>query len=86
MKCFWKKLSIPELQQQGVEGAGDYPLFPNTVYAIELNTTVNIPEWNRDIRVMLEEPVFFGEDGFRYVNGRQTKLMTIPRVKSQLGN
>ena len=72
--------------QQGVEGAGDYPLYPNTVYAIELNTTVNIPEWKRDIRVMLEEPGFFGEDGFRYVNGRQTKLMTIPRVKPQLGN
>lgn len=72
--------------QQGVAGAGDYPLYPNTVYAIELNTTVNIPEWNRDIRVMLEEPGFFGEDGFRYANGRQTKLMTIPRVKPQLGN
>jgi hypothetical protein len=72
--------------QQGVPGAGDYPLFPNTVYAIELNTTVNIPEWNRDIRVMLEEPGFFGEDGFRYVNGRQTKLLTIPRIKDHQGN
>jgi len=72
--------------QQGVIGTGDYPLFPNTVYAIELNTTVNIPKWNRDIRVMLEEPGFFGENGFRYVNGRQTKLMTIPRIKTQMGN
>ena len=72
--------------QQGVPGAGDYPLFPNTVYAIELNTTVNIPEWNRDIRIMLEEPGFFGEDGFRYVNGRQTKLLTIPRIKDHQGN
>ena len=72
--------------QQGVKGNGDYPLFPNTVYAIELNTTVNIPEWNRDIRVMLEEPGFFGEEGFRYVNGRQTKLLSIPRVKDHQGN
>ncbi|TXD82976.1 aminopeptidase P family protein [Subsaximicrobium wynnwilliamsii] len=72
--------------QQGVEGAGDYPLYPNTVYAIELNTTVNIPEWKRDIRIMLEEAGFYGTDGFRYVNGRQTKLLTIPRVKEQLGN
>ena len=71
--------------QQGVSGNGDYPLLPNTVYAIELNTTVNIPEWNRDIRVMLEEAGYFGEDGFRYVNGRQTNLMTIPRVKKQIG-
>jgi hypothetical protein len=72
--------------QQGVSGNGDYLLFPNTVYAIELNTTVNIPEWNRDIRVMLEEAGFFGENGFRYVNGRQTKLLTIPRVKAHQGN
>lgn len=72
--------------QGGVEGTGDYPMFPNTVYAIELNTTVNIPEWKRDIRVMLEEAGFFGENGFRYVNGRQTKLMVIPRQKSHQGN
>lgn len=63
----------------------NYPLNPNTVYAIELNTTVNIPEWKRDIRVMLEEAGFFGEDGFRYVNGRQTKLLLIPRVKTHQG-
>jgi hypothetical protein len=44
------------------------------VYAIELNTTVNIPEWGRDIRVMLEEAGYYGPEGFRYVNGRQTKL------------
>lgn len=72
--------------QGGVTGAGDYPLYYNTVYAIELNTTVNIPEWKRDIRIMLEEAGFFGENGFRYVNGRQTKLLTIPRIKEQLGN
>jgi len=63
-----------------------YPLNPNTVYAIELNTTVTIPEWKRDIRIMLEEAGFYGEDGFRYVNGRQTELLLIPRVKSHQGN
>ena len=64
----------------------NYPLNPNTVYAIELNTTITIPEWKRDIRIMLEEAGFYGEDGFRYVNGRQTKLLLIPRVKSHQGN
>ena len=63
-----------------------YPLNPNTVYAIELNTTVTIPEWKRDIRIMLEEAGFYGEDGFRYVNGRQTELLLIPRVKLHQGN
>lgn len=72
--------------QGGVPGTGDYPLYPNTVYAIELNTTVNIPEWKRDIRIMFEEAGFFGEGGFRYVNGRQTELLLIPRVKTHQGN
>ncbi|MEJ1222081.1 M24 family metallopeptidase [Sediminicola sp. 1XM1-17] len=64
----------------------NYPLNPNTVYAIELNTTITIPEWNRDIRIMLEEAGFYGEDGFRYVNGRQTELLLIPRIKGHQGN
>ncbi len=72
--------------QGGVVGAGDYPLYKNTVYAIELNTTVTIPQWKRDIRIMFEEAGFYGENGFRYVNGRQTKLLTIPRVKQHQGN
>ncbi|MFN4763102.1 M24 family metallopeptidase [Gillisia sp. Q332] len=64
--------------QGGVPGTGDYELYPNTVYAIELNTTVNIPDWGKDIRIMLEEAGFWREDGFRYVNGRQEKLLLIP--------
>ncbi|MDC6364497.1 MULTISPECIES: M24 family metallopeptidase [Flavobacteriaceae] len=64
----------------------NYPLNPNTVYAIELNTTVHIPEWKRDIRVMLEEAGFYGEEGFRYVNGRQTELLLIPRTKKHIMN
>jgi len=65
-------------QQSGVAGTGDYPLYENTVYAIELNTEVQIPEWNKSIRIMLEEAGFWGEDGFRYVNKRQRNLMLIP--------
>ena len=64
----------------------NYPLNPNTVYAIELNTTITIPEWKRDIRIMLEEAGFYGEDGFRYVNGRQTELLLIPRLKEYQGH
>ncbi len=65
-------------KQDGVPGTGDYPLYENTVYAIELNTEVEIPEWDKDIRIMLEEAGFWGEEGFRYVNQRQTNLMLIP--------
>ena len=62
-----------------------YPLRKNTVYAIELNTTVYLEEWKRDIRVMLEEAGYFGPEGFRYVHGRQTELLLIPRINSHLG-
>ena len=67
--------------QAGVKGAGDYKLNYNTVYAIELNITTFISEWNRDIKIMLEEAGFFGENGFRYVNNRQTKIIEIPFIK-----
>ncbi|MUP46325.1 aminopeptidase P family protein [Gramella sp. BOM4] len=70
-------------QQGGVPGTGDYKLYENTVYAIELNTEVSVPEWGKDIRIMLEEAGFWGEDGFRYVNNRQTDLMLIPSEEAQ---
>ena len=63
--------------QNGVPFNGDYPLQKNTAYAIELNTTVNIKEWNKDIRIMLEEAGFFGDDTFEYVNRRQTAIKPI---------
>jgi Xaa-Pro aminopeptidase len=63
--------------QGGVAGTGDYPLYENTVYAIELNTTVSIQEWKKDIRIMLEEAGFYGENGFRYVNKRQQEIKPI---------
>lgn len=63
--------------QGGVPGTGDYPLYYNTVYAIELNTTVRIDQWNKDIRIMLEEAGFYGKDGFRYVDGRQEAIKAI---------
>ena len=63
--------------QSGVKGNGDYPLYKNTVYAIELNITTYSKEWSRDIRIMLEEAGYFGEEGFRYVNQRQTEIRPI---------
>jgi len=63
--------------QKGVPFNGDYPLHKNTVYAIELNTTVAIKEWGKDIRIMLEEAGFFGETTFEYVNERQVAIKPI---------
>lgn len=71
-------------QQGGVPGSGDYPLYPNTAYSIELNAASNIPEWKKVIRVMLEEDGYFDESGFRYINGRQREIHLIPRPKQSV--
>lgn len=63
--------------QNGVPFNGDYYLHKNTAYAIELNTTVFIKQWNKNIRIMLEEAGFFGDDTFEYVNERQTQIKAI---------
>ncbi len=67
-------------QQGGVPGKGDYPLYENTAYSIELNAQVFIEEWNKEIRIMLEEDAFFDGEHTYYIDGRQTELMTIPRA------
>jgi hypothetical protein len=66
-------------QQKGVPGSGDYPLLANTAYSIELNAAVELPEWKKTIRIMLEEDGFFDGQTFRYIDGRQTEIYTIPR-------
>jgi len=63
--------------QNGVQVRGDYSLHNNTVYAVELNVTVAIKEWQKDIRIMLEEAGFFGEGKHEYVNERQKEIKPI---------
>ncbi|HEY1055329.1 MAG TPA: M24 family metallopeptidase [Emticicia sp.] len=65
-------------------GSGDYPLNLNTAYSIELNVSVDLTEWKKPIRIMLEEDGFFDEKGFRYIDGRQTEILPIPRVLSSV--
>ena len=63
--------------QNGIPGSGEHPLQKETVYAIELNTKVYIKEWKKEVRIMLEEAGYFGSEGFKYVNGRQTELILV---------
>ncbi|NVK54756.1 MAG: M24 family metallopeptidase [Alteromonadaceae bacterium] len=65
-------------KQGGVPGDGDYPLHLNTAYSIELNNAIMIDEWNKEIRIMLEEDAFFDASGVWYFNGRQTQLIEVP--------
>lgn len=65
-------------KQSGVPGDGDYPLHENTVYSIELNNAVNVEEWGKTLRIMLEEDALFDSSGVTYLDGRQTRLIEIP--------
>jgi Xaa-Pro aminopeptidase len=66
--------------QGGVPDTGEHPMHANTAYSIELNVTVFIIEWKKEIQIKLEEDGFFdGATGFRYIDGRQTELILIPR-------
>ncbi|NDE78389.1 MAG: M24 family metallopeptidase [Chitinophagaceae bacterium] len=64
-------------QQEGVAGSGDYPVYPSTAYSIELNSATYIPEWGKEIRIMLEEDGYFNGRSFLFLAGRQEKLRLI---------
>ncbi len=62
-------------QQGGVPGRGDYPLHPNTCYAIELNAKKDVPEWdNQEVRMSLEQDAWWTGEELRFMAGRQKKL------------
>ena len=63
--------------QSGVPFKGDFQMNYDTSYAIELNNKTFIKEWNKEVRIMLEEAGIFEQKGFRYVNGRQTEIILI---------
>jgi Xaa-Pro aminopeptidase len=65
--------------QNGVPHTGDYPMHLNTAYSIELNCSVPIAEWKKEIRIQLEEDGYFDANGFRYIDGRQRELILIPK-------
>ncbi len=72
-------------QQEGVPHKGDYPMYANTAYSIELNAAVKIEEWGKEIRIMLEEDAFFDGEQVRYIDGRQNELFLIPRPIHKTG-
>lgn len=70
--------------QGGVPFTGDYPMHLRTAYSIELNCSVYITDWKKEIRIQLEEDGYFDEAGFRYIDGRQSELILIPRPLSNV--
>ena len=70
-------------QQGGVPGGGDYPIYPNTAYSIELYAETNVPSWGKPVRIKLEEDAMFDGDSVYYIDGRQKEIFLIPRQAPQ---
>lgn len=62
-------------KQHAIQGAGEYPLFSNTAYSIELNNKTTFE--GKNITIMLEEDAFFDGDSINYLNGRQQSFHLI---------
>ena len=74
-------------KQQGVKGPGDYPLYENTAYSIELFAASEVPEWGgKIVRIMLEEDGVYSDGQFYFLDGRQKELFTIPDTRANMGN
>lgn len=59
--------------QEGVPGRGDYELFDDTCYAMELNAKAPVPEWGgQEVKAALEEDIAFTGGNVLFLDGRQT--------------
>jgi Xaa-Pro aminopeptidase len=66
-------------RQDGVPGGGDYPVYPDTMYALELCVRVDVPEWDgQRVRMALEQGIAFDGESVRYLDRRQTELLLVP--------
>lgn len=65
-------------QQEGVPGAGAYPLHVDTAYSIELSIVHEVPQWGgQAVAIMLEEDARLDRNGVRYFDDRQRQLWLI---------
>ena len=65
-------------QQGGVSCRGDYELFDDTCYAIELNVKKGVPEWDgQEVKIALEEDAMFTGGALHWLSGRQTSLYLV---------
>jgi len=67
-------------QQDGVPGDGDYPVYPDTAYSIELYAESEVPTWGKSVRIKLEEDAFFDGKNVWYIDGRQKQFHLVPRI------
>ena len=64
--------------QEGVPGIGDYPLYADTAYSIELNIRAPAGDGNvREVLIALEQDAVFLKEGPRYLDRRQTSFLLV---------
>ncbi|MGD8465858.1 MAG: M24 family metallopeptidase [Anaerolineae bacterium] len=65
-------------RQGGVPGRGDYELFDDTCYSIELNVKRDVPEWDgEEVLFGLEEEAALTGGRVQWLDGRQTQFHLI---------
>jgi hypothetical protein len=64
--------------QVSVPGSGDYPVYADTIYALELCTYSRVPEWgDQRVRMALEQGIAVTGGRVDYLDRRQTELHLI---------
>ncbi len=64
--------------QNGIPGAGDYPLGESTGWSIELSVDFEVEEWDgQPAKIMFEEDAFLVDDGAEFLDGRQEELWLV---------
>lgn len=65
--------------QVAVPGSGDYRVYDDTIYALELCTYSAVPEWDgQRVRMALEQGIVRSGGKVRYLDRRQTELHVVP--------
>lgn len=57
--------------------AGELTIYPSTAYSLELNATVDIPEWNQPMMTCLETDIMFDGKQTHFLAPRQENLILI---------
>lgn len=71
-------------RQEGVPGRGDYELFEDTCYAIELNAKREVPEWGgQEVRMALEQDAVFTGGGEAPLHGGAPDQTAPDRLRTQ---
>lgn len=60
--------------QGGVPGTGDYLMYDNTAYSLELNCSCEVKSWNVTLRFGAETDVLFKDGKVHYIAGRQEQF------------